>query len=126
MEKLRAVLGQQGLIGRDDILATLQHLQRHGAIRLQAAHRLHHGHDFFVRKHLAQVVGQDARRQGHIAWAFQVGIDHVGQLHALARALGDAIAMLQQQPGHTRADGPKTDNGHFYSIHMPAHVTARA
>ena len=56
-----AVLGQQGLVGRDHVLAAFQQLQHDRAIRLHPADQLHHGGDLRVVEHLGQVVGQHAR-----------------------------------------------------------------
>ena len=66
---------------------------------------------------LARSSVEHARRQGDVPRPRQVGIDHVDQFHLAAGLPGDPLAVLQQQPGHARPDGPETDDCDFDGIH---------
>ena len=48
VEQLRPMLGQQGLVGRDDVLAAFQQLEHDRPGRLEPADQLHHGRDLRV------------------------------------------------------------------------------
>ena len=116
-EEFRAVLGQQGLVRRDHVLAALQQLQHDRPGRLQAADHLHHGGNLRVVQDLRQVVGQHSGGQRDVARPRQVRIDHLHQLQPLGGVLGQAVAALQQQPRHARADGSEADDGNFRGFH---------
>ena len=52
---------------------------------------------------------------------FRSGVDHVDQFQPLAGLPGDPVAVLQQQPGHARADRSEPDNGDFGGVHDRNH-----
>ena len=117
------MLGQQGLVRRDDVFAAFQQLQHDRPIRLQPAHHLDHGDDFLIGQHLSQVVGQHAGGHRDIPRSGEVGVDDLHQFDPLSGALGDAVAAFQQQPRHARTDGSESDNGNFARFHN--HTWAR-
>ena len=67
IEQLAAMFGQQGLIGRDHVLAALQHLEHDRAVGLQAADELHDRLDFRVVQTVDKSVRQQAGRRHDIA-----------------------------------------------------------
>ena len=122
VEQLGPVLGQQGLVGGDHVLAAFQQLQHDGPGRLQPADQLDRRDDLRVVGHFGQIGGQHARRQGEVPRPLQVGIDHVDQFQPLAGLSGDPVAVFQQQPGDAGADRSEPDNGNFDGVHIrPPH-----
>ena len=116
-KQFRAVLGQQGLVGRNHVLAAFEQLQHDGPVRLHAADDLHHGRNLRVVQHLGEVGGEQSGGERDVARPGQVRIDHLHQLQPLAGVLGDPLATLQQQSRHPRADGPESDNRNFGGFH---------
>ena len=113
VEQLRPMLGQQRLVGRDDVLAAFQQLQHDRAGGLQPADQLHRRHDLRVVGHIGQVGGQQARRQGEVARPVHVGVHDLDQLQMLARLTGNSLMLFQQQPGDAGADRPESNDGDF-------------
>ena len=117
VEQFRPVLGQQGLVGGDHVLAAFQQLQDDRPGRLQPADQFDRRDDLRIVGHLGQVGGQQARRQGEVPRPLQVRVDHADQFQPLARTPGDPLAVLQQQPGDAGADRAESNNGDFGGIH---------
>ena len=116
VEQLRPVLGQQGLVGRDDVLAAFQQLQHDRPGGLQPADQLDRRDDLGLSitldRSAVSMPGGRAKfrgrfRSGSTTWTSS----------SLLPALGDPVALLQQQPGHAGADRSEPDDGDFGGIH---------
>ena len=83
IEQLRPMFGQEGLVGRDHVLAAVEQLQDDGPCGLQPPDQFHRRHNIPVADHLVQVGREHARRQGKIPWPLQVRVDHVDQFQPL-------------------------------------------
>ena len=111
IKQLRTVLGQQRLVGRDDVLAAFQQLEHDRPGRLQAADQLSDHLNVRIFGHLPQVVCQYPSRQRDTANPVHVAIHDLFQLESPARVAADPCGVLQQDLGHACADRPHTDDG---------------
>ena len=75
IEQLRPMLGQQGLVGRDHVLAAFQQLEHDGTGRLQPALQMAHGHDV-ADCAVIRLRSSDKNARGQFAAARLVQIAH--------------------------------------------------
>ena len=107
--QLLPVLGEQLLVGRDDVLARAHRPQHVVARRLDAADQLHD-----------QVRALEDRLEV-AAGARQ----HAAELGAQARGRGDRAGALLQQPLERRADGPVTQQSDAEGLRRRGHAAPR-
>ena len=92
VEQLRAVLGQQGLVRRDDVLAAFEQLEHDRPGVPESADQLDRRHDARGRRAPRRGRRQQTRGQRDVPRAGQVRIDHASQFDPAAGMSGDAIA----------------------------------
>ena len=109
--QLRAVVGQDVLVGRDDRLARVQRLGDQRAGRLVAAQQLDDHVHVVAPDHGRGIGDDDLARHAPIDGALDV---HVGDGHELehspARGADLPVRAAQEASGHLRADGARAED----------------
>jgi hypothetical protein len=111
VEDLRTVQRQQRLVGRHHVLARRQQAQHRLAGELHPADQLGGHLHLRVAQHHLQVGRQQLGRQTHGTHLGRVAHDDAAQHERPAGAGGQALRVLQQQPGHAAAHRAAADQG---------------
>ena len=126
-EDLRAVLGQQCLVGRHDMLAGRQAVEDDTQGRVDPAHCLHHDLDFRIVDQPGGV-GSDANTvELDVPGLRGITDDRPLPANPLTRPAGDAVGMLGQDPGDARSHGAQPDqsNGDVFHVLRRTHSRLR-
>jgi len=117
IEQLRPVLGQQGLVGGDHVLAAFEQPQHDRPSRFQPPDKLRHGRDFRVVDDAGKIVGEQSAGQVHIPRPGRIGVNDPGQFERFPGVSGDPLATFQQQPRDSRPDRSQADDGNLGTLH---------
>ena len=121
-ENLVAVLGDQRLVGGDDVLAVGQRPQRQAPRRLVAAHQFDDDRDLGIVHHLQRLAGQfhpgGVGRRGVQIFGGGMGDDDFA-----ARAAADFLGVAGQHPSDAPADRAQTEQTDF-DRRIGAHAAA--
>ena len=111
-EDLVAVVGEQRLVGGDDVLVAGDRFEHEAARRVGAAHELDDDVDGRIVEHGARVGDQDAAGELHAAVALGVDVGDPHQVEADAERVADAGAVALQElddAGPDRAEADQAD-----------------
>ena len=117
LEQGEPFLGQQGLVGGDDVLAGVQGAVDDGSRGVDAAHELHQHVDLGIVDQLVRIRGQvSSGRQGHGTRFLGIAHQHLLDLDVPARTLTDDAGVLFQQAGKTAAHGAEPGQTHYQRL----------
>jgi hypothetical protein len=109
VEELGTVRREQRLVGGDDVGAGVDGLQDVGARRLEPAHEL--DHDVGAEDEALGVGRQQVPGDRRGALGLDVAHGDSDELEARAGAVGEFVAVLQQECGHLGADAAAAQEG---------------
>jgi len=110
VEEFGAVLGDERLVGGDQILAVLEQIDRHRAGRLEAPDEQRGHRDRLVAGDVANLSRDSILRQRQPPLLGQILDDRLGDHDRPAGVPGDVVGRAHQQPHHSRADRTKADD----------------
>ena len=130
LEKLRTMMGKQGLVGGDHVLAGRQRPQDEGARWLQPAHQLDDDADVGVVEHAPDVGGQrQALEVEALPRADEVEIRDGGEGELAAGALFHVGAVGLENARHAHPHGAEPEETELDLVHAreaaPGRLTAR-
>jgi hypothetical protein len=102
-------MGEQRLVGADDVLPGGQRLEHEAAGDARAAHQLDHDVDRRVVEDTARVADQNPARQLHAAIATRVDVGDAHQIERHAEPIADRGALALQQLHDSGADRAEAD-----------------
>src|SRR4051812_36150040 len=105
------MLGQERLVGRNDIFAALEHPQHDRPLRLESADEM--CDDFYARiiDNFIDLIGENAFWKIVATRLFQIIDDRFLKPERPAGVPGRAVAMLDEQLGHALSDRAEAYNG---------------
>ena len=118
------MVGQQGLVGGDHVLAPgdgAHHIVPGG---IGAADEFHHDIDFRVVQDVFGPGGEDIRRQGHGPRPVQVQVRHLLQDQGRPQAPGQQLPLLGEQAHHAGPHGAEADQADLNGFHVPLKILA--
>ena len=117
------MVGQQGLVGGDHVLAPLDGGQDEVPGRGQAADELHHDVDLGVVQDVLGPGGKQRPVHRHRPGALQVQVRHLGQHQFRPQAPGQHLPLLGEQAHHAAAHGPEAQQPYFNGFHSPQGIS---
>ena len=102
--------GQQGLVGRHDILARFEEIEHSLAGPFDTADQLDGHLDGRIVEHGCQIGRHQVRESGRPRFG-RVAHHHMAQNQRTSGAHGEALVVLQQQPGDAAAHRPTANQG---------------
>ena len=115
------MLGQERLVGRDDVLARRQRGEHIVECRLGSAHRLDNDVDVGVVDHLRHIRRQPDAVQAAVTRLFQVAHGRPGPANSAAGPAGDPVGVLGQEASHTGSHGSQADHADGDVFHSQAY-----
>jgi len=125
--EFRAVLGQQGLVGGDHVLAGAEQIELDRLGDAGASDQLDADRDTRVGQKPLDVIGQHAFGQPHRARRRRIQVHYTAQFQVHAHLLGDGVGPFADQFGDAGADGSEADqpNSYAFVFHkVPCHCPA--
>ena len=117
-EDRRPVLGQECLVGRDHVLARGQRRQHELQRRLRPSHRLDDDVDLGIVDQSRRIGGQSDAVKPDVSRLFQVAHGRPCPADPPARAAGDPVGVIGQQPRDPGSDRPQADHADGDVVHF--------
>ena len=103
------MLGEEGLVGGDDVLPVLEEFHHHRSRRLEPADQEGREADRRILRDRADVGGDPDRGEGAVAVLGGVADDRRGDLDRAAGMPGDVVGGVDEETDDAGADGAEPD-----------------
>ena len=104
------MLGQQGLVGSDDVFTMFEKFDHHGSCGLKAADQKNRYGDRRILRDVADVAGDPVASHCHVSRLGNVVDDRFLDNDGPTSMPGNVVGRFDEETDHARPDGAQTDN----------------